>query len=370
MESLATICSKGTHSMKENRTNLPPEATENSPEKGLSTPESPAAPGETKANAPGEALPALPENAAGLPRNGEDKEAIRAFAQELAAAITDAQTPPEPTPEEKAAAELAAKKARKLKARRRRRKALRGLLLRTLVLLVVLYLLFFQLIGVTTMPSGDMYPRIDSGDLLLFYRLDKDARAQDIIVFEKDRAALQEYAEPENADPTPAPQTSAPSATDPASAAQTAGQPTAAPQATSQVPDSVQHLTPAQIVQDNSLMGKINRFVYNAEVKLGLRRPDGKQTFVCRVVAVAGDTVEVTDDGRLIVNGNTMIESNIFSQTTPYLGFTQYPLTLHAGECFVMADLRNGGADSRFFGPVTTEEILGTVITIVRRNNL
>ena len=35
-----------------------------------------------------------------------------------------------------------------------------------------------------------------------------------------------------------------------------------------------------------------------------------------------------------------------------------------------MADFRNGGVDSRFFGPVTAEEIRGTVITVVRRNNL
>ena len=88
------------------------------------------------------------------------------------------------------------------------------------------------------------------------------------------------------------------------------------------------------------------------------------------MVAAAGDTVEVTEEGRLIVNGNAMIESNIFYQTYPYVGFTEYPLTLQAGECFVMADQRNGGADSRFFGPVSEEEILGTVITIARRNSL
>ena len=65
-----------------------------------------------------------------------------------------------------------------------------------------------------------------------------------------------------------------------------------------------------------------------------------------------------------------MIESGIFYSTYPYQGYTEYPLTLKAGECFVLADSRQGGADSRFFGPVKQEEILGTVITILRRNNL
>ena len=82
------------------------------------------------------------------------------------------------------------------------------------------------------------------------------------------------------------------------------------------------------------------------------------------------DTVEITDEGQVLVNGNALIETNIFYPTTVYLGFTEYPVTLGPGECFVLADQRDGGADSRFFGPVKESEILGTVFTIMRRNNL
>ena len=97
---------------------------------------------------------------------------------------------------------------------------------------------------------------------------------------------------------------------------------------------------------------------------------EGRHLFICRVVAVAGDTVEITEDNHLIINGNTVVEPNIFYSTSRYEGYTEYPLTLQEGECFVLADSRNGGTDSRFFGPVSREEIDGTVITIVRRNNL
>ena len=89
-----------------------------------------------------------------------------------------------------------------------------------------------------------------------------------------------------------------------------------------------------------------------------------------RVVAAGGDTVEVTEQGQLVVNGNSMIETNIFYSTPEYAGFVEYPLTLGPGEYFVLADYRNGGADSRFFGPVKQSDILGTVITIIRRNSL
>ena len=161
------------------------------------------------------------------------------------------------------------------------------LLLRLAAFLLVVWVLFFVVVGVMRVPSADMYPRLDAGDMVLFYRLDKDVRAQDVIVIEKEVPTL-----------------------------------------------------------------------------------SGKQLMILRVVAVAGDTVEISEGDRLVVNGNTMIESNIFYSTPRYEGMVEYPLTLGEGECFVLADSRSGGTDSRFFGPVKTDEILGTVITVVRRNNL
>lgn len=199
--------------------------------------------------------------------------------------------PEEQLPQEEIREELteAEKLNKKVKKREKGVKAYQYFILRLLVFLFILWLLFFVFIGLTHMPNGDMYPRVDSGDLLMFYRLDKDPKAQDIIVFEK--------------------------------------------------------LTPLS---------------------------PKKQLYVARVVAVAGDTVEITDGDRLIVNGNGVVETNIFYPTPRYEGegFPEYPLTLEAGECFVLVDYRNGGTDSRYFGPVSQDEILGTLITIIRRNNL
>lgn len=154
-------------------------------------------------------------------------------------------------------------------------------LLRALITVAALYGIFGWVLGLTTAPNNDMYPRIDAGDLLLYYRLDKDVKAQDIVVLKKNDT-----------------------------------------------------------------------------------------TYVGRVVAVGGDTVEVTDSQALIVNGSAMVESNIFYPTPVYEGFVEYPLTLREGECFVLSDSRNGGEDSRYYGPVKEGELLGSVITLIRRNNL
>ena len=92
--------------------------------------------------------------------------------------------------------------------------------------------------------------------------------------------------------------------------------------------------------------------------------------YVGRVVAKGGDTVDITDSGSLVINGNTMIESNIYHPTVRYEGFVSYPVTLNEGEYFVLADIRNSGEDSRYYGTVSESEILGKVITAVRRNHL
>ena len=52
-------------------------------------------------------------------------------------------------------------------------------------------------------------------------------------------------------------------------------------------------------------------------------------------------------------------------------GFPGLPLAVCSPEkSFVLADARQNGTDSRYFGAVQKNEIVGTVITIVRRNNL
>ena len=96
---------------------------------------------------------------------------------------------------------------------------------------------------------------------------------------------------------------------------------------------------------------------------------DGQQ-YVGRIVARAGDTVEVTDQATLIVNGSTVLENNIFYTTPKYDNGPTYPLTLAEGEFFVLCDYREGARDSRYFGPVRESEIKGKVITVARRSNL
>ena len=92
------------------------------------------------------------------------------------------------------------------------------------------------------------------------------------------------------------------------------------------------------------------------------------KTQVMRVVAAAGDTVDMTEDG-LVINGQLQPEPDPQKQTLPYTEGIDFPITLQKGEVFVLGDDRENSADSRVYGPVQQEDTLGKVLDLVRRRN-
>jgi len=93
------------------------------------------------------------------------------------------------------------------------------------------------------------------------------------------------------------------------------------------------------------------------------------QRQVRRIIATAGDTVDITEDG-LVINEALQQERDIYQRTERYAEGIDFPITLREGEVFVLGDAREGVADSRIYGPVNTKDTLGKVITVLRRRNL
>ncbi len=86
------------------------------------------------------------------------------------------------------------------------------------------------------------------------------------------------------------------------------------------------------------------------------------EPFIKRIVGVAGDTVELRD-GKVYVNGVALDEPYLFSvdgvtePTQPETGEASW--TIEPGSLFVMGDHRQRSSDSRFFGPIQVDTVIG-----------
>lgn len=86
-----------------------------------------------------------------------------------------------------------------------------------------------------------------------------------------------------------------------------------------------------------------------------------------RIIGIPGDTISVTATS-VILNGGLLNESYLapFTRGVNENGTTMPSITLGSGQYFLLADNRPISADSRCYGPVPFQNIVGKVIFTLR----
>ena len=111
----------------------------------------------------------------------------------------------------------------------------------------------------------------------------------------------------------------------------------------------------------------VNRLAYQfgsrpqrGDVVVFLSPVPGYTDLIKRVVAVAGDRVEVRE-GKLWIDGQAQVEPYVNGGETAGSMSEQ---TVPAGDVFVMGDNRNDSADSRVFGAIGRDTIVGKALAV------
>jgi signal peptidase I len=86
--------------------------------------------------------------------------------------------------------------------------------------------------------------------------------------------------------------------------------------------------------------------------------------FIKRVIGEPGDKVEIRDDDLVYVNGQPLVEPYLYADESGAPQATTAPLdetkwTVPEGELFLMGDHRQNSSDSRTFGPVPIDRVIG-----------
>ncbi|HEX9260271.1 MAG TPA: signal peptidase I, partial [Acidimicrobiales bacterium] len=94
-------------------------------------------------------------------------------------------------------------------------------------------------------------------------------------------------------------------------------------------------------------------------------RPPGEpdtsiKDLIKRVIGLSGDTVEGRDC-EVLVNGQALVEPYTDGKCTSTFG----PVNVPTGEIFVMGDNRPASQDSRVFGPIDEDLVVGRAFVII-----
>lgn len=90
--------------------------------------------------------------------------------------------------------------------------------------------------------------------------------------------------------------------------------------------------------------------------------------YLGRILAVGGENVAISEEGTFQVNGVLQVGEIVFPTMPGEI--LDYPIHVEEGSYFILGDYRTQAKDSRVFGLIKEEKIVGKVFTLLRRRGI
>ena len=123
-------------------------------------------------------------------------------------------------------------------------------------------------------------------------------------------------------------------------------------------------------VRDGDLLITYKLDSYRTGDVVLFKDPASGKVRISRIAAKGSCSVGLSESGKLTIDGYVSGETS-FYPTEPLEGSDiSFPYSLKEGELFLLDDLRTAGKDSRIFGGMNPDEVLGKVIFVIRRRGI
>jgi len=80
--------------------------------------------------------------------------------------------------------------------------------------------------------------------------------------------------------------------------------------------------------------------------------------FIKRVIGLEGDTIQIRKDGQILNNGEVVLIDNVIGDNTYEESF----YLVEKNTVFVVGDNRKNSIDSRMYGPINKDQIIGLAL--------
>lgn len=121
-----------------------------------------------------------------------------------------------------------------------------------------------------------------------------------------------------------------------------------------------QSMYPTLKDKDILLIEKVYKSYSYGDIVVTNNHNELNKSLVKRVIGLPGDTITVSENGEIEVNG----EVSIHNFESSYMGDIDYPYIVPENSLFLVGDNRNNSTDSRFssIGSINKSDILGKVV--------